>query len=180
MAVGFIANFAIFPLMPFIFVVGALVYFHQFVAAVIVGVLAVVAMVVGVIYLQLRFVLLGPMIVDDGRFHFFEAWRLSRGKVGSLFRVGLTLFAIMFVAQVLLEVIALVAGAGSVGLAAGGFDKLHDFWQQGPAAIAGRLWPFAILAALVATPIAGCLAAVLYAPWASAYRDLAPGPTAVA
>jgi hypothetical protein len=178
-AVGFMANLVMFPLMPFMIVVGVLLAMHQYVAAIIVGVLAIIVLVVALIYIQLRFVLLGPMIVDDGKFHFLEAWRLSRGKVGSLFLTGLSVFGILLAAEVLLEVLAAGSGAAVLYLAAGGFDKLQALFQQPPAVIAGKLWPLGVIWMLGAFLCVGPLSAIMIAPWAKAYRDLAPTPTAV-
>jgi hypothetical protein len=176
MAVGFLANLAVLPLMPLLLIVGALLAFHQYVAAVIVGVLAVIAVIVGIIYVELRFALLGPMIVHDDRFHFFDAWRLSRGKVGGLFLIGLCLAGIVVAAEVLAIALTFGAGAAALYLAAGGFNELQGFFQQPPPLIASKLWPLAALWALVAVPAAGALSAILCAPWARVYRDLTTGP----
>jgi len=175
-AVGFLANLAVFPLMPLLFLVGALLAFQQYVAAAIVGVLALAALIAAVIYVELRFAMLGPMIVHDDKFHFFDAWRLSRGKVGNLFLIGLCLAGFAVVTEVLVIALTLGSGAAALYLAADGFEKLQGFFQQSPSLIASKLWPLAAFWALIAVPIAGALSAIMFAPWARAYRDLAAAP----
>jgi hypothetical protein len=169
--VGFAANIIVLPLLPIMLISGGLAMAHQVAAAIILGVIGLLAMIAAVIYVELRFSLIGPMIVHDGKFHFVDAWRLTRGKVGSLFVVGLGLAAILMAAEFV--VIALVAaiGAATLGLAAGGFDA---FFNQPPLVVAEKLAPGLILYVLAAIPISGCGLAVFVAPWARAYLDLSP------
>jgi hypothetical protein len=174
---GFVANFAVLPLMPLMLVIGGLVLAHQWIAAIIVGVLTFVAMIAIVIYLELRFVLLAPMIIDDGKFHFLEAWRLSRGRVGRLFLVGLGVVGIVLATELVIYLLMVATGLGGLDMAAGGLDRLQGFFEQKPEVILGKLWPLAALWALCAVPVAGAVTAITIAPWARAYRDLAPAPT---
>lgn len=172
-AVQFLANFAMLPLMPFLIIVGVLLGFHQYAAAAVVGVLMIFAIVSAVVYVELRFALLGPMIVDDGEFHFLEAWRLSRGKVGRLLLTGLSLVGVLFAAEAIILVLTFTTGAAVLSLAAGGLDNLQAFFQKGPQWVAGRLWPLVAVWAIAAIPVAGSLSAIMAAPWARAYRDAA-------
>ena len=76
-------------LIPIGLVIGVLVATHAAAGAVIVGMLAAVALCVGLIYVALRFSLVGPMMVDDGQFHLFESWTMTKGRAGSLFLMAL-------------------------------------------------------------------------------------------
>jgi hypothetical protein len=155
-------------------VIAALIAFQQFVAAIIVGVLAIIALCVAVIYFELRFSVLGPMIVDDSKFHFTEAWLLTRGHVGNLFLTGLGLGAVAIGAEVVFGLLALVTGAGVLYLAAGGLTPLEGFFENPTPAFAMKLWPLAAIWLVLAVPIGGAMSAIMAAPWAKAYRDLAP------
>jgi hypothetical protein len=170
----FAANLLMLPLMPLLILIAVLVAFQQFVLAIVVGVLAILALIAAVIYFELRFSILGPMIVDDGKFHFVEAWRLTRGHVGSLLLTGLGLVAVAIGAEVVLGLLALVTGAAVLYLAAGGLAPLEGFFEHPTPAFVVKLWPLAALWAALAVPIGGALSAIMVAPWAQAYRDLAP------
>lgn len=169
---AFAGNLVIIPLIPIMMIAGLLVAFHQWLAAILVGVVGFVALIMAIIYLELRFSVVGPMIVGDGRFHFFEAWTLTRGKAGSLFLVGLCIVAILLAAEMVIFLLALGFGAAGLGLAAGGFGQLQTFFQSPPEAILLKLAPLFVLYAIAAIPIAGGFSAILGAPWARAFRDL--------
>ncbi|HEX4095882.1 MAG TPA: hypothetical protein VHX64_04090 [Caulobacteraceae bacterium] len=176
-AAGFAANLVMLPLVPFIAIVVMLLVARQWIAAIVVGVLALVAMIAVIVYLELRFVLLGPMIVDDGEFRFVEAWRLSKGRVGSLFLIGLSLVGVGLGVEVL--GLALGAAVWAIILATSGFgfDHLQGFIQQPPATLIAEVVPYAIGSMVLSIPIVGALSAIFMAPWARAYRDLVPAPT---
>jgi len=171
----FAANLVMLPLLPFLFVIGALVAFHQFIAAFIVGVLMIIALIAAIIYFELRFALLGPMIVDDGKFHFAEGWRLTKGRVGSLFGVGLGLVALALGAEIVIGLLVLIVGGALLYVVAGGAAPLQAFMEHPTPDFVVKLWPLAVLWTVLAVPISGCLSAIMSAPWARAYRDLAPG-----
>jgi hypothetical protein len=168
--VFFMAIFAC--LIPLAFTVAALAVGHQAGSAVLVTVLIAVAMIAAIIYIALRFSFVVPMMVDDGAFRLIEAWRMTRGHVLPLFLIGLSLVAILSIAQAIIG--ALFIGVGVVGLAtvAGGFSNLPAFFQQGPVAVLGQLTPLLVVYGLAMIPISGCVTAIVAAPWARAYRDL--------
>jgi multisubunit Na+/H+ antiporter MnhC subunit len=171
-AAGVAGQLILLPAMPLEFVVIGLAVAHQYVAAVIVAILGVVAIFAAVIYFALRFSVLGPMIVDTGRFAFAEAWALTRGMAGRLFFVGFGLFCILLVLEALLAIA--VGGVGLFGLtaAAGGLDSVPALFHQPPATIALKLWPLAAVWILGAIPVGGGFTAIVLAPWARAYADL--------
>lgn len=136
--------------------------------------LFILLMFVVMIFVGLRFSFVGPMMVDDGKFHLFESWQLTRGKVGSLFLIMLALIGIALAAEIV--IVALMFGIGTAALAAvtGGFQNLPAFFQQPPAELLNRLAPFLAVYLLLFIPISGCAVAIFGAPFASAYRDLKP------
>lgn len=138
--------------------------------AAVAGVAAFVALVI----VAIRMALIGPMMVDDGQFHLTEAWALTRGRVASLFAVGLVVFLILMVVEIVLGLIALAFGFGVLATLAGGLSHLPAFFQQSPAAILPKLIPLLVVGGLAGIPVAGGLLAIMGAPWARAYRDLKP------
>jgi hypothetical protein len=164
----------ILPIIVFVIAIAALVALHQIAAAVIVGVAAGIALMVALVYVLLRFSMVGPMIVDDGQFHLGESWNLTRGHVGSLFMIGFLLFILAAVAEIVLGIVLVALGAGGLIAIAGGPQNLAALFQEPPQALFARLGPLFIVAALVWIPFVGCLVAIMAAPWARAYRDLKP------
>jgi hypothetical protein len=161
-------------MIPILLVVFVLVGLHAGAAAAIFGVVVAIAAVVAAFYLGLRVSLVGPMMVDDGQFRLTEAWALTKGKVVGLLAIGLLLMLILIAGEIILGLIMVVAGAGVLGVLAGGLQNIPVLLQQQPQALVGRLTPFLAIAALVWIPLSGCAAAVVSAPWARAYRDLRP------
>jgi hypothetical protein len=139
--------------------VGVLVMFAGFIA-----VFAVL------VWLFVRFSLLGAMMVQDGKFHFADAWALTRGRFWSLFLLGLLLIVILLVLEAITGVLGLAIGFGMLGVS--GID-LKTFFQRPPTEIMASLTPALILLGLFFIPIQGALYAILVAPWARIYRDLA-------
>ncbi len=160
-------------------IVGLLVASHAAIVGVLVGIVGGAALLVGIVYVALRFSLVGPMIVEDGRFHLLESWALTRGRVGHLFLIFLCLVAIAIVAEVILGGVLLTLGASLLGNAAGGLENLPVFFQRPPTAILSSLTPLLFVLGLIGIPLSGAVVAVFCAPWARAYRELAePIPAA--
>jgi len=155
-------------------VIALLAVLHLVWLAVIVGILAAIASIIALIYFGLRFSMVGPMIVEDGKFHLGESWALTRGHVGSLFMIGLLIFVVALIAEIVLGIVLVAIGAGALAAIAGGFQNVPVLFQQPPQVIFARLGPILIIAALLWIPFVGCLAAITAAPWARAYRDLQP------
>jgi hypothetical protein len=124
-------------------------------------------------YLLLRFSLVGPMMVADGRFHLFESWSRTRGHVGSLLLVGLGVFGLALLCQIVVLVVLFAIGGAAV-FAVGGLGAVTTMIQHSPQALLGKLWPFLAGYSVLLIPIDGCLAAIIGAPWARVYQDLHP------
>lgn len=161
--------------------VAALIALHATAAGVALAVLAALAAVVVLIWLALRFSMVGPMMVSDGKFHLFESWTLTRGHAGVLFIMAVCLFVIILVVEMVIMGVALIAGGASLASAAGGAANLASFLGRPPAQIATAIAPMLVVAVVVLIPLTGCFVAVLGAPWARAYLDLtAPEPEPIA
>jgi len=161
-------------IIPVALLAGIAIAAHAPAVAVIVGVASGIAVAVLIIWVAFRFVLVGPMTVQDGKFHLFDAWRLSRGHAGALFLLALCLFVILLLIELVIGAIAIAFGIGILGQAAGGLQNLQAFFSQPPAALIASLAPALIIGVLFSIPVSGALVAIMAAPWARAYRDLAP------
>jgi hypothetical protein len=155
-------------------IVGIFAVMHLVAVAILLGVAAAIAVVVAAFYLALRFSLIGPMIVDDGKFHFEDAWALTRGHVLQLLMVGLVLVLIVIAAEIVLGIVFVALGVGGLAALAGGLGNLPTFFQQPASAVFVRLSPLLVVAALIWIPVAGGMNAILLAPWARVYRELKP------
>jgi hypothetical protein len=153
---------------------------HQWVALALVIGLAILVILVALIYVLLRFAFVGPMMVDDGQFHLFDAWSLTKGHVGALFVIGLCLLLMIFVGEAIVGALFVGIGGAAIGVSAGGFtpEAMQAFFGQPPMQILAHIAPWLIVLAVLAIPIEGCAMAILIAPWARAYRDVVP-PLAV-
>ena len=176
-AAGIVAVFAILICMvPLAIVIAILASQHLYSAMAVVIGLGVVVLLVALIYVLLRFAFVVPMMVDDGQFHLFDAWALTRRHVGSLFVVGLCLVGIALAAELVVGAFLIALGVAALGVAAGGLGNLQAFAALGPAVMLTRLAPWLIVYAVLAVPLQGCATAIFGAPWARAYRDVAPPP----
>lgn len=174
-AAGIVLVFALLVgMIPFAIAIAILAAQKLWAAMAVVIGLCVLALFVALIYVLLRFVFVVPMMVDDGQFHLFDAWTLTKGRVGSLFLIALALVAIAIGAEVLIGAFVVALGVAAVGVAAGGFQNLQSFAALGPAVIMARLAPWLIVYAALAIPFTGCATAIFMAPWARAYRDVLP------
>jgi hypothetical protein len=137
------------------------------VLAMVLGFLAAFAVL---LWLFTRFSLLGAMMVHDGKFHLQDAWVLTRGRFWSLFLLGLLLVVIVMMLEAILAVAAIAIGFGVAGPALG---DLKTFFQRPPAEIVSSLTPALLVVGLLSIPVQGALYAIVVAPWARVYRDIA-------
>ena len=157
-------------ILPIALMAGISVAIHApFVAATIVFV-GIVAVIAALLWLFTRFSLLGVMMVQDGKFHFADAWALTRGQFWSLFLLAVLLVVILLMLEAISGVAALAIGFGVAGPAIGDFKT---FLRRPPTEIVASLTPALILLSVLFIPVQGALYAILVAPWARVYRDLA-------
>jgi hypothetical protein len=129
------------------------------------------------VFIGLRFVFIGPMMVADGKFHFGESWQATRGHVGSLFMIALGLFGILLVCELIL--FAVFGGIGAaIVYSSGGPEALLAQLKAAPLTTLEKFWPLLAGYAIALIPLAGCARAVAGAPWARALQDLMPPGTA--
>jgi hypothetical protein len=165
----------IIPALVIAAVVAAFVAAHAAVAGVVIGVAGALALAFALVYVLLRLSLVVPMMVADGKFHFADAWALTKSHACALLLVGIVLFVILMAAEIVLGLVMLAVGAGYLSSAAGGLSHLQEYFQRPPGEILGSAAPLLIIVAVLWIPLTGCVFAIIGAPWARAYRDLS-GP----
>lgn len=132
-----------------------------------------VAMIAALLFFGPRFALVGPMMVEDGKFHLFESWALTRGRVGNLMLLGVALVGVLLL--VVIIQLALVVGGGAAAVQSiGGMRAVLALFHQSPQALLIKLAPVIAIYAVVHVPLSGCVVAIAGAPWARLYRDLLP------
>ena len=150
--------------------------------AIIAGVLATIAGDVGafiafplfilmygvIIWLAVRFSLAVPITVAERRIAVFDSWRLTRGHFWSL--LGMTLLSAVM-AMVVYVLLALVA-MPVFFFALGGFENFEALEAMAPIEIMTNMAPFAIAAMVFYGLVSALMAAISYAPFASAYLGL--------
>jgi hypothetical protein len=133
-----------------------------------------------VIWLGLRLSMAMPMTFADRRFRFFESWALTRGHTLSLFLIGLLTVVIVW----LLEMVMFGVAAAVIVpfLIAHPLDEaaLAAFFNRPMEAWLAELTPWLLIGGLIVSILGSVLYAVITAPWAAAYRYLAPTPPAEA
>lgn len=177
-----VAFFVIFVVAILVGVVLALIggAAHSAAGAVIVaiGVTALVlASVAALLYLALRFSMAGPMTFAHKQFRLFESWALTKGHMGGLFLVGLSLFAIGLLIAivfdgVILAVVLSIVGAASQGLG----PSIRSFFEQPPDAMLQAAGPWIAVMMVLGSLFVGAMTAIFLAPWAVIYRRLTASP----
>ena len=161
-------------MIPFVIVIVLLAASHAVAAAVIVGVIGVLALFIVMFYVVLRFSLIAPMIVHDNDFRLMESWAMTKGKVGALFGVGVLVFLIMFVIELVVFGVLAVVGFGILSATNGGIAGLPTLFKQPPGEILTKLAPLIVVYLVVTVPFNGLLIAIRTAPWARVYQQLNP------
>lgn len=145
-------------------------------AAIGVGILLGVALVIGVIWALLRFSLAAPMSFAEKNFRLFESWSLTRGHAFNLLIVAILVAVVLSLleAVVVAVFIAVIGSAAGVGVSSGALteETVRAFFDQPAATWMPLVAPWLALVALVASVLGAMALAIVTAPWAEAYRQL--------
>ncbi len=142
-------------------------------ACILVAILAGVAATGAVVWAMLRLSMAGPMSFSQRKFLLFESWSFTRGQAWPLLGMVLLLGLIVIALEI---VVYGVAAVGILAFGAGLLPMFQGLADQPPEAWARVLWPFVAVIAVVGALLAGPALALVFAPWASAYRDLRAEP----
>lgn len=130
-------------------------------------------------FLLLRFSMALPMTFARRRFQLFESWALTRGNAWNLFFVALLLGVCLVAVEMVVWLILLVVGGVVLGA---NLPLLQDearieaFFRQDPAVLMQIFLPWVVGAVVVGSLIGAVATVILTAPWADAYRQLAAEP----
>lgn len=164
-------------------ILSAMIAFAAFMAAMVLGGVAVVsgqgwmwalvlaAVLAGlglVIWLAVRWSLAVPITVSERKFAFFDSFRVTRGRfwplLGMAIIAGVMSVLIWMLSMVVVMPLGMLSGMGAMGLN-----------SSDPAVIIERLTlsnPLIFLSALANAIVYALMVGILYAPFAAAWRDL--------
>jgi hypothetical protein len=134
-----------------------------------VGMLAYVAFIAFIIWLSVRFSLAVPITVAERRFAIFDSWRMTKGHVWGLIGMTILAFVLCLVVQILASIIIMPI----VYFTTDGFQALTQIEGMTPMEIARTMAPLAIAIGAFASILSSLQLAIMYAPYASAYTDMA-------
>ncbi|MDH4386720.1 MAG: hypothetical protein QE280_14905 [Caulobacter sp.] len=144
-------------------------------AGIAVGILGGLAVLIAGLWALLRLSMAFGLSFDRRSFLLFESWPMTRGRTGSLFLIALVSAIVAAMLQALLY--GLVFGgllAGVFGTGALTMEMLQDPARLMTPAVWTGLVPWGLAALLLGSMAAGYLTTLVTAPWAAAYRALAP------
>ena len=128
------------------------------------------------IWLAVRFSLALPITVAERRIAIFDSWALTRGHFWGL--LGMTILA--FILSMVVQILAWILFMPLMFLMGGNLTDLAGADMQGPdlMQVLTSLGPIAVIAALLVALISALQLAIMYAPYAAAYRALKGDGTA--
>jgi hypothetical protein len=138
-------------------------------ACILVAVVLGSAATVAVAWAVLRLSMAGPMSFAERKFLLFESWAFTRGQAWPLLGMALLLGLIIVALELVLY------GVFGVGVMAFGVQllpRMQALADQPPEAWLRLLWPYAAGFAVVGSLLSGPAMALIFSPWAVAYRDL--------
>jgi hypothetical protein len=137
----------------------------------------VIACLVVMVLIALRFSLAGPMTFADKQFRLFESWTLTKGHVGELFLVAISLIAIAILCALVFDGIILGVVLSVVGSAPADHGaSIRSFFEQSPEVLFRTFLPWIIVVSVFGSLFIGAMNAIFLAPWATIYRRLTASP----
>lgn len=133
-------------------------------------VLLVLAAIGALVWGVLRLSMAGPMSFVEGKFLLFESWTFTRGQGWRLFGMAALVVLILMALELVLYAILGIAALGSWSGIKAMVDGLSG---QPPQAWLHAFWPLAAIATVVLSLLSGFAMALICAPWAKAYQELA-------
>ena len=160
--------------------VGVAVFFAmgQGVGGVMAGLLIGLIGVVLFLWIALRFSLAGPATFATRNFQLFESWTLTKGQGFQLLLLAILLGLTIFVLQLVLGFVFLIAFVSAGTLEALSPEAIEAFFTQPFETWSVQLLPWFIGASLIGALLTGALYTFLYAPFASVYRQLTEAQSA--
>lgn len=139
------------------------------VACILVAVVLGLAALGALFWAALRLSMAGPMSFSERKFLLFESWTFTRGQAWPL--LGMTLLLGLIIVALELVLYA-VFGVGIFAFGVKLIPRMQAMTGQPPAAWLRLLWPYIAGFAVVGSLLSGPAMALVFAPWATVYRDL--------
>lgn len=138
-----------------------------------VGAIFIITLIVGLVWLALRLSLAPAMSFAEKNFRLFESWTMTRGQSLKLFLVAVLQMIIVMVLEAIVGLLAVgvllaVAGSGALEPTA-----IEAFFRQSPEVWMKALGPWLLVGGLVVAIAGAAGTAIITAPWADVYRQLA-------
>ncbi len=137
-------------------------------AGVLVGVLAGLAAVVLAVWVSIRLSLAVPLTVAQKRIAPFASFQVTKGKTLPI--LGMAVIA--FIMSLLVSLLGSVVALPIIMVTGGGLEQLAALEGQSTAAILQTAAPGLLAWGVVNAVVSALQLAVLYAPFAAAYRDI--------
>ena len=131
------------------------------------------AALVAFIWIMVRLSLALPITVAEKRLAIIDSWKVTRGHAWGL--VGMTIQA--FILSMVVSLLGWIIFMPLMFLMGGGLSDLEGASLEGapPMELLSALGPMAIVAAIWLALISALQLAIMYAPYAAAYRDIRGG-----
>ena len=138
-------------------------------ACILVAVILGLAAAGALIWAMLRLSMAGPMSFSERKFLLFESWTFTRGQAWPLLGMTLLLGVIIVALELVLYA---VFGVGVFAFGLQLVQRMQAMTGQPPEAWLRLLWPYIAVFAFIGSLLSGPARALVFAPWATAYRDL--------
>lgn len=131
------------------------------------GLLAGLAAICGLIWLAVRLSLAVPITVDTGKISVVESFKATKGRFWPLLGMAILAFVMSMVVSILGGIIS-----AAVNLAGGGIEGLARFSGQSTVEILAQAWLPILLWSAVNAFLSALQIAVLYAPFSAAWQGI--------
>lgn len=134
--------------------------------------LDVIACIVVIVWICVRFSLAGPATFATRNFQLFESWNMTKGHSWSLLGLALLLFLTIMAFEIVMGGIILGTFFSLGGTEALSPESIEAFFAQDPSAWMTQAAPWLIGMTIVGALISGAIYTIMLAPFASVYRQL--------
>ena len=177
LVMGILAYMACMAAMIVVAICAAIAYFAgvQSGQAAGIGASILVAVVLGLaaagllVWAMLRLSMAGPMSFSERKFLLFESWTFTQGQAWPL--LGMTLLLGLIIVALELVLYA-VFGVGLFAFGLRLVPQMQGLAHQPPEAWLRLFGPYIATFAVIGSLLSGPAMALVFAPWATAYRDL--------
>ncbi|WP_296818180.1 hypothetical protein [Brevundimonas sp.] len=132
---------------------------------------AILAFIAVMTWVLVRFSLAIPITVAEKKFAIFESWSATKGHFWGLLGMGLLAFVLTIVVQMLLTMVFMPIFFFGMG----GFDNLEAISSMAPMEVFQTMLPLGISVLVYLGVLSALQLAIMYAPFAAAYRDIRGG-----